>query len=171
MASYQIARSGTKTGPFDEAEVRAKLADGSIVGSDLCWTQGMETWLPVSQVFEIEVAVPATGAMEVPAATAATAAGTPGPQAGGIDPMSLKQPPTHMVSAILATLLCCLPLGIVAIVYASKVSALYQAGHYHGALEASDKAKFWSNMSVLVVLLIILAVGLYETFVGPISVE
>jgi hypothetical protein len=132
----------------------------------------MEAWLPVNQVFEIEAEATASGAMEVPAATAATtAATTPGPQAGGIDPKSLKQPPTHMASAILATLLCCLPLGIVAIVYASKLTALYQAGHYHGALEASSKAKFWSNMSVLVVLLIILAVGLYETFVGPISVE
>ncbi|MCH1502159.1 CD225/dispanin family protein [bacterium] len=46
-----------------------------------------------------------------------------------------------MASAILATLLCCLPLGIVAIVHASKVFAKYQTGDYHGFLESSDKAK------------------------------
>ena len=55
MPSYQIVRGGNKTGLFEEAEVRAKPADGSIAALDLCWTEGMETWLPVSQVFEVDL--------------------------------------------------------------------------------------------------------------------
>jgi hypothetical protein len=74
-----------------------------------------------------------------------------------------------MASAILAPLLCCLPLGIVAIVHAFEVFAKYQTGDYHGVLESSNKAKCWSNMSVLAVLLIILTVFLCEHFVGTLS--
>ena len=42
-------------------------------------------------------------------------------------------PPTHLAEAILATLLCCLPFGIVAIVKASNVSGAYHAGRYDEA--------------------------------------
>jgi Interferon-induced transmembrane protein len=55
--------------------------------------------------------------------------------------------PNHLVWAILATLFCCLPFGIVAIVYAAKVDSLVAGGDYHGAVDASDKAKMWSWIS------------------------
>ena len=38
------------------------------------------------------------------------------------------KPDNNLVWAILSTILCCLPLGIVAIVYASKVDGLYNQG-------------------------------------------
>jgi hypothetical protein len=41
---------------------------------------------------------------------------------------------------ILCTVLCCLPLGIVSIVYASKVSGLWAQGRYAEAQEASANA-------------------------------
>ena len=57
--------------------------------------------------------------------------------------MNPPQPPiaNHLVWAILVTLFCCLPLGIVAIVYAAKVDSLAAAGQYAQAQEAADKAK------------------------------
>ena len=39
------------------------------------------------------------------------------------------------------TVLCCLPLGIVSIVYSAKVDGLYRSGEYEEAQEAADKAK------------------------------
>lgn len=45
---------------------------------------------------------------------------------------------------ILCTVLCCLPLGIVSIVYASKVSGLWAQGRYAEAQEASANAKKWA---------------------------
>ena len=54
----------------------------------------------------------------------------------------------HLVLAILTTLFCCLPFGIVAIVYASRVDSLAIAGNLAGAQEASRKAKFWGMLSV-----------------------
>ena len=48
-----------------------------------------------------------------------------------------------MVWAILATLCCCLPFGIPAIVFAAQVDGKYASGDYGGAVESADKAKMW----------------------------
>lgn len=50
----------------------------------------------------------------------------------------------NLIWAILSTLFCCLPLGIVSIVYAAKVDGLAAAGDLAGAQEAADKAKTWA---------------------------
>lgn len=58
--------------------------------------------------------------------------------------------PNNLVWAILTTLFCCLPLGIVSIVYASKVDGLRAAGDLTGAWAASRKAKSWAIWSAMV---------------------
>lgn len=50
-------------------------------------------------------------------------------------------PPTYMTQAIFLTLCCCLPLGIVSIIYASQVEGKYNNGDFSGAQSASDMAK------------------------------
>lgn len=59
-------------------------------------------------------------------------------------------PPNYLVHAILATLFCCLPFGIVAIVYAAQVSSKWAAGDAHGAYAASRNARMWSVISFAV---------------------
>ena len=61
-----------------------------------------------------------------------------------------KCPPTNLVWAILSTILCCLPVGIVAIVYASKVSNYFYSNNYLKAKKASDRALYWSLASMIV---------------------
>ena len=51
--------------------------------------------------------------------------------------------PNHLVWSILATIFCCIPFGIPAIVFSSQVDSMLRAGDYEGALEASRKAKTW----------------------------
>src|ERR1700685_191431 len=53
----------------------------------------------------------------------------------------------YLVFAILATVLCCLPAGIVAIVYAAQVNGKLQAGDIAGAQAASKNAKMWCWIS------------------------
>jgi hypothetical protein len=48
------------------------------------------------------------------------------------------------VWAILATLFCCLPLGIVSIVFAAQVDSKYTSGDLVGAQRASENAKKWA---------------------------
>jgi hypothetical protein len=49
----------------------------------------------------------------------------------------------YLVFAILATVFCCLPAGIPAIVYAAQVNTKLQAGDVAGAQAASNNAKLW----------------------------
>ena len=58
-------------------------------------------------------------------------------------PQSQPQIQSHMVLAIIITLVCCIPFGIPAIVYAAQVSGKVAAGNIEGALESSRKAKMW----------------------------
>jgi hypothetical protein len=51
--------------------------------------------------------------------------------------------PNYLVQAILVTLCCCLPFGIVSIIYAAQVNTKVKAGDIQGALDSSGKAKMW----------------------------
>lgn len=57
--------------------------------------------------------------------------------------------PNHLVWAILTTLFCCLPLGIVSIVYAAQVDGRRAAGDLQGAWRASEQAKLWAIVSAV----------------------
>jgi uncharacterized membrane protein YvbJ len=54
----------------------------------------------------------------------------------------------HLVKSIIATICCCQPFGIVAIVYAAKVGPLLRENNFEAALEASRKANLWSNLAI-----------------------
>jgi hypothetical protein len=56
--------------------------------------------------------------------------------------------PNYLVFAILSTVLCCLPAGIPAIVYAAQVNGRLQAGDVAGAQAASKNAKMWCWISL-----------------------
>lgn len=60
------------------------------------------------------------------------------------------KPDNHLVLAILCTVFCCLPLGIVGIVYANKVDSLYAMKQYQEAKSASDSASQWSWIGIII---------------------
>lgn len=62
------------------------------------------------------------------------------PAGGG---MGGRPVPNYLVQSVLVTLCCCLPLGIVAIVFAAQVNSKLAAGDMAGAVEASRKAKMF----------------------------
>jgi hypothetical protein len=55
--------------------------------------------------------------------------------------------PNYLVWSILVTVLCCLPLGIVAIIFSSQVDTKQNAGDIAGALDSSNKAKLFCWIS------------------------
>lgn len=73
----------------------------------------------------------------------------PQPQPQPTTPNHKPCPDNYLVYAILTTLFCCLPFGIVGIVKASQVSSKYQAGDYEGAVQASADAKKWSQIALI----------------------
>lgn len=79
-------------------------------------------------------------------------AGPPAIPLQPVQPAGVVLPPgvtvqNYLVFAILATVLCCLPAGIPAIVYAAQVNGKLQAGDIAGAQLASKNAKMWCFIS------------------------
>ena len=62
---------------------------------------------------------------------------------GGAGYGELPHVPNYLVWAILATICCCVPAGIVAIVYAAQVNGKVAAGDYATAQRYSNNAKTW----------------------------
>jgi len=58
--------------------------------------------------------------------------------------------PPLLIPAILATLFCCQPFGIVAIVYAVIAASREQSGDYDGARLSADSAQMWCWISFAV---------------------
>ena len=67
---------------------------------------------------------------------------TPPPAAGA--PATV---PNYLVLSIIS-LFCCLPLGIVAVIFAAQVNNKVAAGDTAGALNSSKKAKMFSFISI-----------------------
>jgi hypothetical protein len=53
-------------------------------------------------------------------------------------------PDNNLAWAIITTVLCCLPFGIVAIIKAASVNDKYNRGDYQGAVDAAKAAANWS---------------------------
>ncbi|MBR1630386.1 MAG: CD225/dispanin family protein [Paludibacteraceae bacterium] len=69
------------------------------------------------------------------------------PQQGGNIPNSLP-PNNHLTKAILSTIFCCMPFGIVAIVKASQVNTFWKSGFWMAAQQSAQEANKWSNWSI-----------------------
>lgn len=70
---------------------------------------------------------------------------------------------TYLVFAILITVMCCLPFGIPAIIYATKIDKLQAIGDFVGAQAAAKSSKMWSiiggiSLVLLVIVYIVLMV-------------
>ena len=55
--------------------------------------------------------------------------------------------PNYLIPAIIS-LFCCLPLGIVGVIFAAQVNGKVAAGDTAGALDASKKAKMFSFIAI-----------------------
>lgn len=166
---YYLNPQNEQQGPVDASQ----LAAYGVNANTMVWTQGMAQWAPAGTVSELRPYIaPAPAAAPPPVyppqpavQSAPQPAAQPAPQpaaqpasqamsyvasAGGGTPQpAMPKPSSNMVLAILSTLFCCLPLGLVGIVYASKVDGLYASGDYAGAAAASKSARNWSLIGAI----------------------
>mgnify|MGYP001176589458 CR=1 FL=1 len=79
--------------------------------------------------------------------------------------VSSVPPPNYLVWAILTTILCCLPIGIISIIYAAQVNSKWQSGDIQGAISSSKNAKIWAwvafgaGLAAILLWVILLAFG------------
>lgn len=60
-----------------------------------------------------------------------------------------QRPKNYLVESILVTIFCCLPLGIVGIIHASKVNTAFEQGNHDEANKASADAKKWAKFGLI----------------------
>src|SRR5205823_10528224 len=128
---YKIIGSDQKEyGPISVDQLRQWIAEGRINAQTLVMPVGGAQWQAISTLPEFAASFP--GGATSPPPLGAVPAG---------------KVPNYLVQSILVTLCCCLPLGIVAIVYAAQVNGKLQNGDYPGAVLASNNAKKWCWIS------------------------
>lgn len=157
---YYMHIGGQQVGPYEENE----LPSHGLTASTMVWREGMPDWVAASQVPELSHLLPPS--QQPPSYQPQPGYGPQQPY-GARPPM----PDTYMVWAVLVTVFCCLPFGIVSIVKASQVSSLYSQGRYQEAVAASEAAKKWAIwsavagvvISIIVIVLQIVGIGLLGT--------
>ena len=151
---YYLTPQNEQRGPVDASQLSAY----GVNANTMVWTEGMPQWAPASQVPELRPFLAPAVPQPAPPPTPQPApqpVSQPAPQPAYAAPQqsapqtSTQKPSNNMALAVLTTVLCCLPLGIVSIVYAQKVDGLYFAGDYAGALEASKNARKWAIIGMI----------------------
>ncbi len=167
MNSYfYLDKNNEQQGPIAPSQ----FAIYGIKADTLVWCNGMDDWAQADSIAEL-----------IPYLSAPTNAETTPPPYGGASSYTSQHPGTqpginvnvnqatqyvpypntNLVWAILSTLCCCLPTGIVAIIYSCQVSRKYARGDYQGAMQASANAMKWAIAGMIISIVISLLYGLF----------
>lgn len=159
---YWINHNGVQSGPID-IEGLKKMA---LTSRAYVWHEGLTDWVKITQLPELqglyEMAAEPVAQGQPLATEAQPTSGTSTVTTGqpvqqpvqGYDPVQQPAapepcPPTNLVWAIISTILCCLPTGIVAIIYALKVTNKYREGDIEGAKRASETGAWWCIATII----------------------
>lgn len=153
-----IGGDGREYGPVSAEQLRQWIREGRANANTQAAAEGSNDWKPLASFPEFA---------ELP-----TALSPPLPSASAPRPPA-RDVPTYLVPAILCTVFCCLPFGIVAIVYAAQVRSKLTAGDVEGALASSRNAKIWCWVSFgtsfvigFIYLIVMVVFGLFAAAAG-----
>lgn len=128
---FYIVNKNLKQGPYTVEE----LPNKDITANTMVWSVGFSSWKKAKDIPELSKLL-----SNLP------------PEPFMTDAM----PKTWLAEAILVTCLCCLPLGIVGIIYATKVDTAYYNQQYDLAQLYSRKARKWTLWGFYIALIIFL---------------
>ena len=129
---YHLSQGDGKTyGPYSIAELETFVRDGRVNSGSMLCPEGGSQWVPASTVLS---------GVTVQVASAPT--------------NTVSWVPVSLAGPILATLCCCLPGGIISIVYASKANTFGAAGMLSEATQAKSTSSTWLVVSFIIGLLV-----------------
>ena len=82
------------------------------------------------------------------------------------NPEKPPMPENYLIWSILATVFCCWPIGIFAIIQAAKVSSAYNIGDYQGAINASASAKKMTIVTACVGGIALIIISVFYAIMG-----
>jgi hypothetical protein len=120
-----IGSDGKEYGPISLEQMKQWLLEGRLNKQSKVLPEGTTDWRTVGELPELDVIMPPAAPPNFSSLSAAT------------------NIPSYLWQSIAITVCCCLPFGIVAIVYAAQVKSKASIGDIAGAQAASSKAKMW----------------------------
>lgn len=128
---------GQVYGPYTVEELRGFVADGRVTNSSQLCQEGTNDWVPATAMLGVGLAgVPPTAPMAVPPSAFPSSA-------------SASWQPVGILLPILSILFCCLPAGIVSLVYATNANTKAAAGNMTGAEADRKSSALWLWIAVL----------------------
>ena len=134
MSQYYYTDGKERYGPFTIDQLRER----NLTCETLVWKEGMSDWQPAKNQSDLNALFFATESFQPPASIPYS------PPLHGIPPKN------WLIESIIVTLICCLPLGIVAIINATKVETLWNNGQRDAALKASQEAGKWVKIGLII---------------------
>ncbi|MBR2018369.1 MAG: CD225/dispanin family protein [Prevotella sp.] len=131
---YYVNALGQLAGPVTTDSFK----NNGITKDTNVWCCGMSGWTRAGDVPELKHLFNDTNVPPIPPVNP-----TPPPMPGGG-----QCPNNYLVFAILSTILCCLPTGIAAIIFSTKVDKQWAQGDKIGAQKSSEQAKLWCLISL-----------------------
>ena len=140
---FYIDENNEQAGPLAIEDLQNVITSKTLV-----WKKGQADWLKAEDVPELESIVKVEAPPPIPQPVQIV--DVPKPVETGAEEVSYQpmKPDTNLTMAILCTLFCCVPFGVVAIYYASKVNTSYHQGAYFDAEDYSEKAKSYTYWGV-----------------------
>jgi hypothetical protein len=121
-----IGANGKEYGPVTPEQLKQWIAEGRANLQSKVRPEGETEWKTLGEIPEISAAPPP-------------------PPTAGFRPLTgtTANVTNYLWQSIVITLCCCMPFGIVAIVYAAQVNTKLGVGDVAGAQDSSSKAKMW----------------------------
>lgn len=151
---YYINSQGQQMPPVDIETLR----NIGITPDTMVWCEGMPQWMRAGDVPELQSMLFVESQPSNPFGFNQSSSPYNGPsqgygQQGYYNPNfgqqgygyqnQVQKPQNWLWLGICVTILCCLPFGIVSIVYGARVDSLWAQGNYQEAINSSKYAKLW----------------------------
>lgn len=166
---YYLNAQGKQMPPVDFDSLRYV----GITADTMVWFEGLPAWTRAGDIPELQAIVGVAAPQQnqrPPVGYTQPGFQQPGyqqpnyqPGYGSQMPPMQQKPQSWLWLGICTTLLCCLPAGVVSIIYAAKVDNLWNQGRYSEAVAASNNAKTWGIVSAaagVIVFIIYFFIGL-----------
>ena len=136
---WYYSNNGQQAGPVSEEQLAELFRNGTVKPSVLVWNETMTEWTTIGKVEAFAAYAPALPMAAPPAPVdAPPTLSAPPPLAAapvtmsaspqGFAPSGMAEPPTYLWQSIVEMLLCCLPLGIPALIFSTKVKPAFASG-------------------------------------------
>ncbi len=161
MSQYFYSDGKDRFGPFSIEELKAK----NITPDTLIWFEGLSDWTSARDLPELRELIQLSSDPPEPSST-----DLPDPVGGANTPLDAThsgvKPKNWLLESILVTIFCCLPFGIVGIIFAARVDSSYAAGDYQGAERSSKEAGKWTKIGFFSGIAVIVLYFLYFIIIG-----